>query len=497
MNNCANISPPPGDIGVTGTPVIDIGANTGTTITTGVLYVVAKMKTTSTPYSYKQTLYALSIINGGNGVSATTPYAQIDIAGSFNGITFNEGTVGTKAPLAKTQNQRGALLAVPVTGQNPQIVITWASHCDDQNSPYNGWVMSYQLNSEQNSLSQTAIWNVVPAKKSYQGGIWQGGAGPAADSSGHIFLATANGDTSLKASTPPNDNPTSCSTNPCDYGDSILEMQVGTGTFNILDFFTPYDWVNRKSNDYDLGSGGVILLPYQQGGAPANLLVQAGKEGTIYLAQTSPLGSMGGFTGNGVSDDTVQSLYHILCYNVSEECGVWGSGAFWSTTTGGSGSSGYVYYVGQNEPLMQFKFFPNGNSCTGTGEGAGFCTSPTAQSSHKFNWPGPSPTVSAPSTTSNLAIVWLIDAHKAEGLGSPALWAFDATTLSCLYTTDQSIKKASCTRRAPSSDVPAGAAIKFSVPTVANGKVFVGSTGAVGTTSQGYLNIYGLGSAKK
>ena len=491
LRGCNNILPSPGDVGVTGTPVIDISGNSGQTITSGILYVVAKLKTIATPYSYKQTLYALSVINGGNGVNPR-PYATVDIGGTFNGITFNSGVVGTTAPCAKTQNQRGALLALPVAGQNPQIVITWASHCDHENLPYNGWVMAYQLNSAQNALAQTAIWASVPAKHSYEGGIWEGGSGPAADSSGHIFAATGNGDTSMKVSLPPNDNPTLCSTNPCDYGDSIVELQLSGNAFSVVDFFTPFDWATRVGNDNDLGSGGILLLPNQPGGNAQNLLVQAGKEGTIYLAQTSPVGSLGGYTGNGASDNVIQSIPNVLCYDVTQECGVWGAPAWWSTTSGGGGSTGYAYFVGQNLPLMQFKFYPNGNSCTGTGDLAGFCTQPSAKSAQQFGWPPPTPTVTAPSATPNQAIVWLVNAQKATTGGNEALWAFDAVTLSCLYTTDQTVLRTNCGRKAPTTDIPAGLAIKFTVPSVANGKVYVGTTGNSTTTTQGYLNIYGI-----
>lgn len=484
LNGCPNILPAPGDVGVTGTPVIDISANQGQVITSGVLYAVAKLKTSATPYSYKQTLYALSVIDG-------STYATIDIGGTFNGITFSSGFVGTTSPYAKTQNQRGALLAVPVPGQNPQIVITWGAHCDHENFPYNGWVMAYQLNSAQNALTQTAIWATVPAKHSYEGGIWQGGSGPAADSSGHLFLATGNGDTSVNPSTPPTDLPTSCTTSPCDYGDSIVELQLSGNSFSVLDFFTPYDWATRIANDVDLGSGGILLLPNQPGGNPSSLLVQAGKEGNIYLAQTSPIGSLGGYTGNGSSDAVLQSIPQVLCYNVNEECGVWGAPAWWSTTSGGGGSTGYAYFGGQSLPLMQFKFYPNGNSCTGTGDEAGFCTQPSAQSVHQFGWPGPTPVVTAPSTTSSQAIVWAIDTQKGASGGVASLFALDATTLKCLYTTDQGVAKGGCTRKGPSSDVPSGAAIKFTVPSVANGKVFLGTTGGSGTT-QGFLNIYGV-----
>ncbi|HEY3973099.1 MAG TPA: hypothetical protein VGM18_08855 [Candidatus Sulfotelmatobacter sp.] len=489
---CSNLLPAPGDIGITGTPVIDISGNQGgQTITSGVLYAVAKLKSTTTPYRYKQTLFALSIINGGNGVSATLPYASIDIGGTFNGITFNSGQIARAAPYALTQNQRSALLAVPVTGQNPQIVIAWGSNCDNVNFPYNGWVMAYQLNSTQSALGQTAIWASVPAKHTYQGGIWGGGSGPALDGTGHIFIATGNGDSSVKASTPPNDAPTACSTSPCDYGNSILEMQLSGSTFAVLDFFTAYDWVTRNTDNYDVGSGGIMLLPAQSGGNPQNLLVQAGKEGTIFLAQTSPVGTLGGFTGNGNSDATVQALKQMLCYNTAVECGVTGTGAWWSTTSS-QGSTGYAYYAGTNMPLMQFQFYPNGSTCTNSGTVAGFCTTPTAQTAFTFGWPGPTPAVSAPSSTSSQAIVWLVDSRRATSNGPANLWAFDATTLNCLYTTNQQASKTACTVVAPATDVPSGIAVKFVVPSVANGKLYVGTTGVSTNTTQGFLNIYGI-----
>ncbi len=482
---CSNILPVPGYIGITGTPVIDISGNRGgQNITSGVLYAVAKLKTTTTPYSYKQTMFAVNVING-------AALAATDIGGTFNKITFTEGVVGTTAPYALTQNQRASLLAVPVSGQNPQIVVAWGSNCDHKNFPYNGWVMSYQLNAAQTALTQTAIWTTVPAKHSYEGGIWGGGAGPVADSSGHIFVATGNGDTSVKVSTPPNDAPTSCTTFPCDYGNSILEMQLSGNTFSVLDFFTAYDWVTRNTDNYDVGSGGIMLLPAQSGGNPANLLVQAGKEGTIFLAQTSPVGTLGGYTGNGASDSTVQALPHVLCYNTTVECGVIGSGAFWSTTSGGGGSTGYAFFAGANLPLMQFEFYPNGSSCTNSGAVAGFCTTPTASTAFSFGWPGPTPTVSSPSISSPQAIVWVVDTRRAGSKGPADVWAFDATTLSCLYTTNQKASKTACDVVAPSTDVPSGIAVKFVVPGVANGKVYVGTTGSTSTT-EGYLNIYGI-----
>jgi hypothetical protein len=56
------------------------------------------------------------------------------------------------------------------------------------------------------------------------------------------------------------------------------------------------------------------------------MLVQAGKEGTIFRAQSPPVGTLGGYTGNGLSDSTLQALKQMLCYNAALECGVTGSG---------------------------------------------------------------------------------------------------------------------------------------------------------------------------
>jgi len=126
------------------------------------------------------------------------------------------------------------------------------------------------------SLLQEAVFNVSP--NSFAGGIWMSGNGPAADSSGNIYLATANGTW----------NGTDA------FSDSILKFQVLTTTpasLTVLDYFTPHDQSSLDTNDVDLGSGGVMLLPDPSGisGHP-HLLVEAGKSGTIYLVDRDKMG---------------------------------------------------------------------------------------------------------------------------------------------------------------------------------------------------------------
>jgi len=50
-----------------------------------------------------------------------------------------------------------------------------------------------------------------------------------------------------------------------------------------MDFFTPFNQATLNANDTDLGAGGVLLLPDPSPGAHPHLLVQVGKDGTIYL----------------------------------------------------------------------------------------------------------------------------------------------------------------------------------------------------------------------
>src|SRR5258708_32072363 len=103
----------------------------------------------------------------------------------------------------------------------------------------------------------------------------------------------------------------------------MLRGDVGgpTPKFSVQDFFTPFDWKARNTTDYDLGSGGLMLLPFQSGGNPPDLLAQAGKEGSIYLLR-SDKGYMGGYNG-GDNDQVVQFLKNPLCYQITPdvECG--------------------------------------------------------------------------------------------------------------------------------------------------------------------------------
>ena len=101
-------------------------------------------------------------------------------------------------------------------------------------------------------------------------------------------------------------------------------------------------------------------------------------------------------------------------------------------------------------------------------------------STQAFNFSGPVPSISADGNTNG--ILWGIDNRPwnktcLNGVNCQTLYAYDATNLGkMLYNSSQA---------ANTRDVP-GIAVKFTTPTIANGKVFIGSQGAV--SAYGLLN---------
>jgi hypothetical protein len=310
-------------------------------------------------------------------------------------------------------NRSGLLL------QNGHVIIAWASHCDHQ--PYHGWVMSYSAG----TLAQEAVWNDTP--NGYQGGIWQGIAG---DATFNTYVSTGNGLFDSNS----------------DYGDTIVKLGPPTNSaFPLSSFFTPWNQSSLDTSDLDVGSGGVLLLPdLPAGAAHPHLLVLAAKEGKVYLVDRD---SMGGFCSRCTSIDTniVQELPGALS-------GLWGTAAYWN---------GNVYFFASGDE----GFSDTGKAFSFNTNGSGLLSaSPTSQTSVAFGFPGATPAVSANGNSNG--IVWAIESDAYANNGPAVLHAYDASNLGTeLYNSSQNLSR----------DNPGGA-VKFSVPTVANGKVYVGTS---------------------
>jgi hypothetical protein len=278
--------------------------------------------------------------------------------------------------------------------------------------PFHGWVMAYDTS----NLEQVGIWNSTPDKQG--GGIWQSGAAPAGDGE-DVFFATGNGDfTAPKGG--------------LDFGDSIIRLGWRSGSLRVLDFFTPYDEANLNAGDIEPGSGGVVLFSAPKTGH--QLAVETSKSGTLYIVDPTHMGRYNPTANTNI----VQSL-------PAATGGVWGTPAWWKDTL----------YVGPSyDTLKAFRFNPDQDL---------FDISPVSQSSTGFRFPGPTPSIS--SNGDRAGILWLIQTDNYVEDGPAVLRAYNASDLSQqLYASSDN----------PRRDDP-GRAVKFAVPTIANGKVFVGT----------------------
>lgn len=379
---------------------------------TGTLYVVGKTKENN---AYIQRLHALDIASGAEKFGG-----PVVLAGSVPGN--GSGSVsGTLHFDAFYENQRAGLLLL-----NGIVYIGFSAHEDI--GPWHGWILAYNAA----TLRQTGVWCSTP--NSLRGGIWGAGAGLAADvpdPTGHpfgrMFVTTGNGTFDAVA---PN------YTNAMDFGDSVVRLDLSNGVptmssggKTVGDSFTPYNQASLDNSDLDQGSGGALLLPNAASGTQ-HLLVQAGKTGKVYVLNQE---SLGGYHPTNTVDPQQKTAVRPF----------YGVPAYWN---------GNVYFWGSTDHLRAFSFV------NGVMSSAAISTSVETS-----NFPGSTPVVSANGTTNG--IVWNLLSANFATQGNETLQAHNATDVSkLLYSSDQNISR----------DNP-GPSVKFTVPTVANGKVYVGA----------------------
>ncbi len=430
--NSSDINP---EIGITATPIIDPNTN--------ILYVEAKTKEVATDGNhYIHQLYAINISNGsyvnGSPVVVADSIGDTYVSGPTVNGTGDGSSNGVVYFDALRQHDRPGL-----TIANGNVYLAFASHGD--NGPYHGWVLSYNLS----TLTLNGVLNTTP--NGGLGGIWMGGDRLPVDAQGNLYFETGNGtfDTTLNSSGMPTNG---------DYGDSFVKIAVDPTTsqtnqningwgLKVVDYFTPFDQATLNNNDWDLGSGGPILLPDSVGStAHPHLLVGSGKEGRIYLIDQDNMGHYNSSTDNVVEETNNTTI-----------TGSFGDPAYYN---------GQIYYFGGSNIGN-----PNDVGKTFSIANGQLSLTPTAQGPDTFSYPGDTPSISANGNING--IVWATDT------GSNQLRAYNAaisnSTLSELYTSGQA---------ASNRDALTGTIDKFAVPTVADGQVFVGSSDAV--------NVYGI-----
>jgi hypothetical protein len=258
-----------------------------------------------------------------------------------------------------------------------------------------------------------------------QGGIWHSAGGLSADSAGNIYLITGNGTFDAN-------------TGGVDYGDSFLRM---TRALSVTDYFTPDNELTLDDDDLDLGSSAGLILPQQTGSYPDEI-TGADKQGTIYLVDRDNMGKF-----NSGSNNVIQSV-------TGSPLGYYSSPAYFASA---------VYYSGQSDYLDRYTLIKGALSKTPASQ------SPTTLAA------GGTPSISANGSANG--IVWVVDAPSTTGT-TAVLHAYKASKVSDeLYNSQQNATRDTL-----------GRGIRFSVPTIANGNVYVGSKS--GSTDS--LYIYGL-----
>jgi hypothetical protein len=403
-----------------------------------IIYLVTKTKTAGG--TYHQRLHALSLATG-----AEAPNSPVEISSAITVPGTCEG--GTTISFnTLTQNQRPALALV-----NGIVYVGWGSHSDQ--GTYHGWLVGYQtanLTAAPVAFNDTpnALSTAEPAPSVTCGaGIWMSGGAPAADANNNLFLITGNGDF---------DGVT-------DFGDSYLKLS--TPALSVLDSFTPSDQGLLDSEDADVGSSGTAVLIDETSGPNPHLLVGGSKASMFFLLDRDDMGKFN-------PTDAVVQEWQV---NGPSFC----TPGFWNNN---------LYFFGVNFTGTQvgesFAFDPVART---------FNSSATNTTTAAFGFAGATPSMSASSATTD-GIVWAIDtgAYGTSGYGTatggPAiLHAFDASNISTeLWNSSQ----------AAGGRDTAGNAVKFTVPTIANGKVYIGTRGSDNTvgggTTFGELDVYGL-----
>ena len=432
-------------IGILSTPVIDIGLST--------IFVVTFTIEGKTPL-YR--LHALNILTGAE-------IAKVPIRGAVPGtgddsqitpcVSWNNGVVSPPCiPFkASEQLQRPSLLEG--IGHATIYVAFGTMTSTEATSPYHGWLFGYAYSP--GAFQQTMIFNTTtsatqvqpacstPANQCGHGsGIWMSGRGPAFDSTG-VYVATGNGGYGGAGSG--------------NWGESALRLS-GSGV--VEDHFAPQNYATLNSNDLDLGDGGVILLVSSNQTAP-NLALVAGKSGGVSLLNRAALGGLTG--GNSGALQTFTATTSACgsgpgqsgCYEIH-------SPALWNPPSGET----MLYVWAQEDVLRVWDFDPTDNVFRPDAN-QGKIIAP--------GYPGAGLAISANGNSNG--IVW---GTVSSGFLTPSsLYAFDATNVT----------------KPLWSSTDYWFATKFSIPTVANGKVYVPTSASLASAPTPYspaLRVYGL-----
>jgi ASPM-SPD-2-Hydin domain-containing protein/putative pyrroloquinoline-quinone-binding quinoprotein len=408
ITSCQDLTP---NIGVTSTGVYDPSTNT--------VYEMGMVKETSLEWH----LFGLNVSTGA--------------------ITFKQRLVGhpTNDPKESfdpvVQGQRASLLLM-----NGWVYAAFASHCDHDS--YEGYVGAVNT-----ATKATTLWADDTGTANKKGGIWQSGSGVMSDGSGRIFVASGNGISPPKG---PGDKP------PAQLAESVIRLDVNSdGSLKAKDFFSPSNAPSLDSSDTDFGSGGPVALPFGTSADP-DILMQAGKGGTIYLLNRDNLG------GRASSDSGALDSAGNFAAQFSHP--VFFADTPTLTSSNSSGANDYMVYVGKNDYLREFKVSANSSG------------KPTLKdinnSTFTLGFSSGAPVITSNGTDPKSGLIW--EEHHNDSGGSSSFlgaWALLGVPRSGGGTKLSEIWAA-----------PTGTGSKFTEIATGNGMVYLGNRDG---------NVYGFG----
>ena len=400
------------NVGITGTPVIDQA--------TGTIYVDVFTREVTTTTNYIHRIHALSLTNG-----MEQPYSPVVVNASVPGIG-RDSSGGVMTFNAKQSNERAAL-----TLAGGVLYVVYAGYADTD--PYHGWVIgfnatnlvpltNYVFNSTPNALTQTPT-QANFGTNAAEGGVWMGGNGLCVDANTNLYFETGNGSFSAN-------------TNGGDYADSFIKLATTNqaSQFVVADYFTPYNQLTLANADTDLGACGPVLLPDSVGSTNhPHLIVGTGKSGTIYLLDRDNMGHYNGTDGVSGNDSQIVQSFGAIA-------NTWSSPAYFNNQL----------YLQPSGSTMKAYAITN----------AHITITPASTATASFGSFNGGPVVSANGT--NNGIVWVL--NGASGTGTGVLYAYNATNIAQqLYNSSQLARD------------KLNLGLKMTTPTVANGKVYVGT----------------------
>jgi hypothetical protein len=268
-------------IGITGTPVIDLASST--------FYVVSETKIAAGP-TYAYHLHALDLATGAEklggpvvvapSVAGTAP----DAVGGMVSLSFLHG--GQRAGLGLA----GGIVYVPFAGHG------------DRYKYWHGWVVGYDAT----TLAEKFVYCTTPDAN--EGAIWQSGAGVAIDSSGNAYAETGNGTFDGMSGGR-------------DLSESVIKVSSAGA---LVDWFAPHDAVALSGADVDMGSAGPMILPDQTGSHP-HLVIGSGKPGYLYVLDRDQMGHF-----NAVDDSQIVQKVSVRPNTTSDSQGIFATPVYFN-----------------------------------------------------------------------------------------------------------------------------------------------------------------------